>query len=120
VILHLAPAAEWDAVPAGGAYAPAALATDGFVHCTGDDDTLLAVANAYYRDVPGEMVVLTLDEARVDAEVRWEAPSPAPPQGSPVTLFPHVFGPLPRAAVVAERRLVRDDGGAASGYAPRT
>ena len=120
MILHLAPASDWDAVPADGSYAAPSLATEGFIHCTGDDETLLGVANAFYRDVPGEMVVLTIDETRVGAAVRWEAPSPAPPPGSAVTLFPHVFGPLPRAAVVAERRLVRDADGVASGYASRS
>lgn len=120
MILHLAPAAEWDAVPADGTYAPASLGTEGFVHCTGDDETLLRVANAFYRSLPGELVVLTIDESRLAAETRWEAPSPAPPPGSAVTLFPHVFGVLERAAVVDERRLVRTADGACTGYEPRS
>ena len=32
-------------------YEPASLTTEGFVHCTGDDDTLLAVANRFYAAV---------------------------------------------------------------------
>ena len=123
MILHLVPAPEWDAVPAGGSYAPASLATEGFVHCTSDEATLLRVADAFYRGVPGELVVLTVDDARVGAEVRWEPPAHpdpgAPPPDTGDALFPHVLGPLPRAAVVAERRLVRDAAGRPTGYAPR-
>lgn len=123
MILHLAPAAAWDAVPAGGTYAPDSLTTEGFVHCTADDATLLAVANAFYRQVPGELVVLTLDETRLGAETRWEPPAdlgPGGPQHAPGTQFPHVFGPLERHAVVLERRMVRTPDGACTGYEPRT
>lgn len=124
MILHLVGAAAWDAVPPGGTYAPESLATAGFVHCTGDDATLLTVINAFYRDEPGELVVLTIDESRLASEVRWEAPAhpnpDAPPPGADAVLFPHVYGPLERSAVVAERALVRDAGGDAVGYVPRT
>jgi uncharacterized protein (DUF952 family) len=123
VILHLAPAADWDEVPAGGTYAPASLATEGFVHCTGDDETLLRVANAFYRQLPGELVVLTLDETRLGAQTKWEAPAhphpdAAPDQGHPLR-FPHVYGPLERDAVVLERRFVRTPDGTCTGYEPR-
>lgn len=123
MILHLASAAAWDAVPAGGSYAPDSLATEGFVHCTADDATLLAVANAFYRPVSGELVVLTIDEARLAAETRREPPAdlgPGGPQHAPGTLFPHVYGPLERDAVVLERRMVRTPDGAFTGYEPRT
>lgn len=124
MILHLAPAADWDAVPAGGTYAPASLAEIGFVHCTADDDTLLGVANAFYRALPGELVVLTLDETRLAATTLWEAPAHPDPDAAPVAaaevLFPHVYGPLERDAVVLERRLVRLADGSCTGYEPRT
>lgn len=123
MILHLVAAAAWDAVPAGGRYAPESLGTEGFVHCTADDATLLTVANAFYRALPGELVVLTIDETKLAAETRWEPPAdlgPGAPDHAPGTLFPHVFGPLERDAVVAERRLVRTADGACTGYEPRT
>ena len=120
----MAPADAWDAVPAGGTYAPASLDTEGFVHCTGDDATLLVVANAFYRGVPGDMVVLTLDPGRLAAAVRWEAPAHPNPDATPPVgdgpLFPHVYGPLERGAVVLERRLVRLPDGTATGYEPRS
>jgi len=121
VILHLVSAAVWDAVPAGGTYAPPSLATEGFVHCTGDDAVLLQVANAFYRDLSGEVVALTLDEAALRSETRWEAPAHIDADGPrpAADLFPHVFGPLERDAVVLERRFTRAADGRYTGFEPR-
>ena len=112
-ILHLAPAEAWLALPPDATtYAPSSLTEEGFVHATAGDEVLLQVANAFYRDQPGDFVVLSLDEARLGPEVRWEAPEPAPPPGSEVPLFPHVYGPLDLAAVTEVRSVARDaDGG---------
>ncbi|MFJ9543529.1 DUF952 domain-containing protein [Streptomyces sp. NPDC101225] len=99
MIYHVVPAAEWSAAP-GQPYAPASLAEEGFVHCSPDEATTLAVVNAFYRAAPRPLLALLIDEARLTAPCVWEAPSPAPPPGvAEGTLFPHVFGPLDRAAV---------------------
>lgn len=111
MILHLVAADEW--AVATDPYAPASLATEGFVHATDDETTLLEVANRFYRQVPGEVLVLVIDEALLDAEVRREAA--AHPDGSPTTadepLFPHVYGPISRRAVAAVRRVQRSPDG---------
>ncbi|MGY6023987.1 DUF952 domain-containing protein [Streptomyces spinosirectus] len=117
MIYHVVPAAEWSAAP-GQPYAPASLAAEGFVHCSPDEATTLAVVAAFYRDAPRPLLALLIDEARLTAPCVWEAASPAPPPGVPEgTLFPHVFGPLDRAAV--ERVLVVswDEEGRATGLA---
>lgn len=123
MILHLTEAATWDAWQAGPAdepLVPASLAAEGFVHCTGDEATLLRVANTFYRRLPGELVVLDLDEGALGSPLVWEDPVPAPPAGSTVTQFPHVYGPIARAAVQRVRRLLRDRDGTCTGYADRT
>ena len=116
LILHLLAAA--DAAGTGPVYVPAAYAADGFVHCTDDDATLLAVANAYYRERSEPMLAWTIDTDELTSEVRWEAP--APPDGSvPADTslrFPHVYGPISRRAVIATRALRRDRNGAYVGY----
>ena len=119
MILHLLPAAAWEAWRDGGGFEPASLATEGFVHCTGDDDLMLTVANRFYADGPDELVVVTLDEAKLASEVRWEAPA-HPDGGAPSDdepRFPHVYGPLDGEAVVGTRQLVRDGAGRYTGYA---
>jgi uncharacterized protein (DUF952 family) len=113
VILHLVAADEWARGASEELYVAPSLATEGFIHCTGDPQTLLAVANALYRDAEGEMVVLEVDETLLASEVRWEAAAPAPPPGVAADVrFPHVYGPIERAAVVRVRPLRRDPTGA--------
>jgi uncharacterized protein (DUF952 family) len=121
VLLHLVAAHTWDRWPLDQDYVAPSLQSEGFIHCTGDEDTLLAVANAFYRDDPGEMLALELDEARLGSAVRWEPPAPTPPPGVAAdVLFPHVYAPVPRDAVVAVRRLRRGADGTFLGYAART
>ena len=79
---------------------------------------MLQVARSFYADVADELVVLSLDADLLGSEVRWEAPSPAPPPGSTVTEFPHVYGPIDLAAVVGVRRLQRDATGRFVGFGP--
>ena len=77
-----------------------------------DEPTMLAVANNLYSDPTEPLVVLVVDTETLGCEVRWEAAEPAPPPGvGEDVLFPHVFGPIPRSAVVAVRRPVRDPQG---------
>ena len=116
VILHLLPEATWRSLPPGTAtWAPASLAEEGFVHCSGSDEVMLRVANAIYQGEPGAFVVLSLDPDWLTSEVRWEPPSPPGPATEGV-LFPHVFGPLDLAAVVRVRRMDRDADGSFAGY----
>jgi len=119
VILHLMARPAWEQWRDGGEYDPPSLASEGFVHCTGDDDLMLAVANRFYSGEAADVVVVTLDDPRLTSEVRWEAP--AHPDGTPATgaepLFPHVYGPLDRDAVVGARRLLRS-GSRFVGYEP--
>ncbi|MFN8507734.1 MAG: DUF952 domain-containing protein [Dehalococcoidia bacterium] len=111
VILHLAPAERWRTWPAGAAYLPEAYAADGFVHCTAGDELMLAVANRFYGEVPGDFVALTIDPARLTSELRWEA------SGDDLApLFPHVYGPIDADAVLAVRPMVRAAGGRFIGF----
>lgn len=100
-ILHLVPEVDWQAGPTRP-YAPPSLAEEGFVHCSPDEATTLAVATAFYAEASRPLLVLRIDPARLAAEVVHEAPSPVPPPGvGDDVLFPHVFGPLDREAVTS-------------------
>jgi uncharacterized protein (DUF952 family) len=82
---------------------PEAYEADGFVHCTNGDEEVIAVGNRYYRGDPRPYVVLTISIDNVSALVRYD---------DPARRFPHVYGPIDRAAIVAERRVIRADDGA--------
>ncbi|MFI2639941.1 DUF952 domain-containing protein [Streptomyces sp. NPDC018610] len=115
MIYHVVPSAEWQAGP-DRPYAPASLAEDGFVHCSPDEATTLAVVDAFYRNAPRPLLALVIDETLLAARLEWEAPEPAPPPGVPAgTAFPHVFGPLDRAAVVRIREVCFDEEGRPTG-----
>jgi uncharacterized protein len=115
-VLHLLPLADWnrDRNP----IAPESLKAEGFVHCTADDATLLRVANNFYVGLPGAILALTIDLDRLGgAETKWEHP----PGSDPLTAiaFPHIYGVIPRHAVVATRIMDRTADGAYTGYGPR-
>ncbi|WP_017577075.1 cupin domain-containing protein [Nocardiopsis kunsanensis] len=106
-VLHLTELERWssdgDTIEADSLY------SQGFMHASPDETTLLAVANTLYTEASEPMVVLVVDTAAVGSDVRWEAADPAPPPGvGPEMLFPHIYGPIPREAVVGVRFLRRD------------
>ncbi|MER6157412.1 DUF952 domain-containing protein [Streptomyces sp. NPDC001868] len=115
MIYHVVSLDAWNARP-DQPYAPASLPEDGFVHCSPDEATTLAVVNAFYLDAPRPLHVLVLDEELLDARVEFEAAAPAPPPGVGAdVLFPHVFGPLNRDAVVRILEIRWDGEGRAAG-----
>ncbi|MFI9204623.1 DUF952 domain-containing protein [Streptomyces sp. NPDC053048] len=114
MIFHVVPLDDWLAVP-DRPYSPASLSDEGFVHCSPDEATTLAVATAFYRDVRGPLMALLIDEHKLDVMVRWEPADPAPPAGVPAgTLFPHVFGRITRDAVEGMMEIQRDEEGRAT------
>lgn len=98
---HLVPARAWVSVAAAGPFRPSSLESEGFVHLTHTLDDLIDVANAFYGDVPGEHVVLEVDLGRLTAPWRYD--------GDP--RYPHVYGPLDRAAILGVRPIARDAAG---------
>jgi uncharacterized protein (DUF952 family) len=97
VILHICPRADWDA--ADESLTPASLSTEGFVHCS-DPGTVALPASALYLGRT-DLVLLEVDPTRVGAPVRWEPGVRDGRVESSGPWFPHVYGRLPRAAVVA-------------------
>ena len=113
MIYHITTQAAWQAAKASGRYSPPSLANEGFIHCSRRDQ-VLAVANEFYRG-QGELILLCIDEARLHAVLRWEAPAHpngvAIPSITGADQFPHLYGPLNLAAVVAALRFKEQPGG---------
>ena len=109
MIWHLIPQADYLALGPDEPVRPASLASEGFIHCTGDLAVLRVVADKFYRSVPGAFLVLEIDPDRLTAPVKYEAPAPPPPPGDPLAQhrFPHIYGPLNRAAIVGVRPVQR-------------
>ncbi len=111
MIWHLIPLSKWRS-DHESEHLPQPPGAAGFMHAAPDEQTTLAVANALYRQAGEPLLALALDESALAAPVRYEAGDPAPPPGVPAgTLFPHVYGPVERAAVTEIRYLRRDPAG---------
>lgn len=97
-IFHMTMRALWDAAAEHGFYTVSTrgktLAQEGFIHCALEDQIEM-VADLVYRDWTDELILLVIDTAQVDAEIRLENL-----YGGEI-LFPHVYGPLPVRAVTA-------------------
>ncbi len=97
VVFHLALPGDWSDAQEVGEYRIStrgrSLDDEGFIHCS-TESQLEATANRFYADLKS-LVVLTVDLSGVGCEVRWEPPVPGSDE-----LFPHLYGPMPLAAVV--------------------
>ncbi|CAN0046434.1 unnamed protein product [Phaeothamnion confervicola] len=117
-IFHLVEKSVWQ--NAKNDYTPATYKQDGFIHATAEPGLLLPVANHFYAEVPGAFLCLAIDSLRIGAEVRYESATPVGDKpamtGDQLTaaaeqLFPHIYGPLPREAVMAELAVTRSEDG---------
>jgi uncharacterized protein (DUF952 family) len=98
---HLAERPDWERARATGSYERStrglSLAEVGFVHCSYGHQ-VAGVGAALFADA-ADLVLLRIDPAAVPAEIRVE-------DG-----FPHVYGPIPVAAVTAATPVGRDAAG---------
>jgi uncharacterized protein (DUF952 family) len=100
--LHLIPEEIWNRAANQSSYTPDAFAADGFVHCTDGDENLIAVGNRYYTGDPRPYLALTIAIDKLTSPVRYDDPG---------RIFPHIYGPINRAAVVSKRSVTRGSGG---------
>ena len=100
-IYHLVPKAAWGTAPPGPFRAPS-LESEGFIHCSNREQVARS-ANKFYADEL-EMLVLAIDPARLSSELRDE-------EGRPGELFPHIYGPIDREAIIEVIGLIRGPDG---------
>lgn len=90
LIVHISARQAWQAAQSQTGYRGDTLETEGFIHCS-KQEQVLETANRYYIGRQ-DLVLVWIDPQRVKAEIRWEA------AGEQV--FPHIYGPLNLDAVV--------------------
>jgi uncharacterized protein (DUF952 family) len=95
--MHIVERDEWGRAVVRGTYAPASLSDEGFIHCS-TSAQLIDTANRFYRG-QDDLVVLCIEESRLKAELRYEAPKINHGESSG-ELFPHLYGVLNVDAVV--------------------
>ena len=97
IIYHIATADDWLQAARDGEYTTSTigrtLAQEGFLHAS-TAGQVNWVANRFYRDVPGDLVLLVIDTTRLASPLRYEG---VPGWDQP---FPHIYGPLNPGAVI--------------------
>jgi uncharacterized protein (DUF952 family) len=96
VLVHLCTHEDWQRAQENGTHRPPSLDDVGFVHLSAPEQVHLP-ANRLYAGRT-DMVLLRCDPALLGAPVRWE---PGVPSDPAAMLFPHLYGPLPLAAVTS-------------------
>ncbi|MFZ6005904.1 MAG: DUF952 domain-containing protein [Actinomycetota bacterium] len=104
-IFHVALRPDWEAAQREGRYRVSTrgrtLEEVGFIHASYRHQ-VLPTGRAFYADVADEVVVLQIDSDRLGCEVRLE--------DGGGELFPHIYGPIPVAAVCGQLTATRAHG----------
>lgn len=105
-VFHIATGPDWDEAQRRGTYTTStygrSLAEVGFIHAARRDQWAL-VKRRYFAEVFEPLLLLEIDTDRLgDIVVLDEQPHP----GAEVT-YPHIYGPLPVAAVIRVRDISR-------------
>ena len=112
MIYHILKRDAWLEAKRHETYRPPSLAADGFIHCSARTQ-ILSVANDFYRG-QADLLLLCIDEGRLKAELRWEAPAHPQPRSVAATesesLFPHLYGALNLDAVLGVFDLAEANG----------
>jgi len=108
MIWHIALHADWLHAQNTGEYRVSTrgmtLAEVGYIHCS-KPEQIEGVAGRFYDDL-SELLLLGIDPDRVESEIIEEPPAPGIDE-----LFPHIYGPLPIAAVRSVRQWTRGETG---------
>jgi len=114
MIYHIVIESEFRSQLEGPVYLPSGLSDDGFVHCA-LAPSVVPVANDYYADASGRVLLLEIDPSRLGSETRYEAAAPTAGGGSShlasASQFPHVYGPINKEAITGVGVLDRTVGG---------
>ncbi|RJQ68814.1 DUF952 domain-containing protein [Pseudonocardiaceae bacterium YIM PH 21723] len=107
-LFHVTEQDLWDAAQARGRYEMStrgrSLADEGFIHCSLRHQ-IRGVIERFYADL-SDLILLTIDEDLLAVPVRYEPPAPGVSEE-----FPHIYGPIPIAAVSEVQRIHRTPDG---------
>lgn len=99
MILHITNYKDWEAGITAGEYTAASLQSEGFIHCSTIKQAV-DTANIFFKGQQG-LVLLCIDESKLTAECKYEAPSGGGKHDPAVgNLFPHVYGSINISAVI--------------------
>ena len=92
-LYHIAKSLDAEKGRENGVYAPASLLTEGFVHCSYEEQ-LAAVLKRYFEDA-GNLVILEIDPKAIDSPIKVEN------LVGGIEQYPHIYGRIPWSSVSA-------------------
>jgi uncharacterized protein (DUF952 family) len=102
-IYHLVTATYLESVASDAEYFPHYFDEEGFIHATMEPEWVEKVANRIFANMDGEVKLLEVDTAKVQAEIRLEE--------SKGHWYPHIYGGLNWDAILRTATLPRDADG---------
>jgi uncharacterized protein (DUF952 family) len=100
VIYHITSRSAWNQARQRGDYRAESLETEGFIHCSTEEQVVPVAENFYSGQ--SDLYLLMIEPALLSSDLRWEPPAGGtpPPGVREGDLFPHVYGPINLDAVV--------------------
>lgn len=99
MIYHITRASDWLSQADSPVYEAASLQTEGFIHLS-TAGQVAGVLTRYYQQVP-DLLLLHVDAERLTSELRYDV-------STDNELFPHLYGPLNKGAVMRVEALPID------------
>ncbi len=96
MIYHVATSEDWNMHLTNSTYEPEAYAKERFIHCS-TKEQVQGVVQRYYAGQKN-LILLHIDETKLTVEWKYE-------EASNKELFPHVFGPINKEAIVTVENL---------------
>jgi uncharacterized protein (DUF952 family) len=93
-LFHIIAESDWLDARRAGCHRPVSLTDEGFIHCSFEHQ-VAATLQRHYAGV-ADLVVLEIDPALLDVPLKVEDTTGRGEE------YPHLYGPLPVAAVVGE------------------
>jgi uncharacterized protein (DUF952 family) len=100
--LHYSPVSYFDRLDPNEDYLPPHFEQDGFIHCTDGAENMANTGNRHYRDDTRDFYILYIDTERVKSPIKYEDPG---------RIYPHIYGPVSRDAIVDRRVAMRERDG---------
>ena len=88
---HGTPKQYFESLDPSKPYVPRDYGKDGFIHTTEGREALAITLTTFYKQNREPYVVLYIDKDRVSAPIRYD---------DAAEVFPHIYGPLNRDAIV--------------------
>jgi uncharacterized protein (DUF952 family) len=95
---HGTPRKYFESLDPSKPYLPEPFGREGFIHTTEGREAVSITLTTYYKASGEPWVVLYIDQDLVTSPIRYD---------DPAEVFPHIYGPLNRDAIVAVRDIGR-------------